>query len=205
MCPKRLIEPTVAWQNSEPVSCKMHAFLQNAISFALLYSGFVWINYNIQALYIKKSSVYLFDARVVFFARYRNRKTRLMSKNCCIMDWLCRFWFFAYTICSDLFVQPLSVHWLANSAKDRLIIFCLLFPEKRAWHLMQIVSSGQETICMKCQNIFSGKNEKNILQCRLLIFFPACYALNIEYCLTLVCHEKSNRRVQFNLKAVLAI
>ena len=27
---------TVVWQNSEPVSCKMHAFLLNAISFALL-------------------------------------------------------------------------------------------------------------------------------------------------------------------------
>ena len=38
-----LIELTVAWQNSKPVhiSCKIHAFLQNAISFALLYSGFV--------------------------------------------------------------------------------------------------------------------------------------------------------------------
>ena len=41
LCTIRLIEITVAWQNSKPVSCKMHAFLQNAISFALLYSGFV--------------------------------------------------------------------------------------------------------------------------------------------------------------------
>ena len=35
-----LIELTVAWQNSKPVSRKMHAFLQNAIIVALLYSGF---------------------------------------------------------------------------------------------------------------------------------------------------------------------
>ena len=49
-----LIELTVAWQNSKPVSCKMHAFLQNAINFALLYSGFVWT--NIQALYIQKKN-----------------------------------------------------------------------------------------------------------------------------------------------------
>ena len=28
------------WQNSKPVSCKMHAFLQNAISFELLYSDY---------------------------------------------------------------------------------------------------------------------------------------------------------------------
>ena len=41
ICTIRLIELTVAWQNSKPVSCKMHVFLQNAISFALLYSGFV--------------------------------------------------------------------------------------------------------------------------------------------------------------------
>ena len=37
----RLLKLKVAWQNSKPVACKMHAFLQNAISFALLYSGFV--------------------------------------------------------------------------------------------------------------------------------------------------------------------
>ena len=33
MCTKRLIELRVAWQNSKSVSCKMHAFLHNAISF----------------------------------------------------------------------------------------------------------------------------------------------------------------------------
>ena len=32
----------------------MHAFLQTAISFALLYSGFVWT--NIQALYLQKKT-----------------------------------------------------------------------------------------------------------------------------------------------------
>ena len=54
MCTTRLIEPTVAWQISKPVLCKMHAFLQNAISFAFLYNSFVWT--NIQALNIIKSS-----------------------------------------------------------------------------------------------------------------------------------------------------
>ena len=47
----------VAWQNSKPVSCKMHAFLQNAISFAVLYSGFVLT--NIQALYTT-TQLYIF-------------------------------------------------------------------------------------------------------------------------------------------------
>ena len=45
LCTIRLIEPTAAWQNSNPVLCKMHAFFQNAISFKL----------------------YLSDCRVTFF------------------------------------------------------------------------------------------------------------------------------------------
>ena len=45
----------------------MHAFLQNAISFALLYSGCV-NQYLISKLYIyKNSTVYLSDYRVKFF------------------------------------------------------------------------------------------------------------------------------------------
>ena len=41
MSTTRIVELTVACQNSEPIACKMLAFLQNAISFASLYSGFV--------------------------------------------------------------------------------------------------------------------------------------------------------------------
>ena len=47
----------------------------------------------------------------------------------------------------------------ANSADDKLII-SLFRQENRIWHSMQIVSNGMETICMKCQNLFSGKNKK---------------------------------------------
>ena len=62
MCTIRLIKLTVAWQNSKQVSFKMHAFLQNAISFALLYSG---LYEPISKPYIyKNSAVY---ARVTFF------------------------------------------------------------------------------------------------------------------------------------------
>ena len=43
----------------------MLVFLQNAISFALLYSDFVWT--NIQALYIQNSAIYLSDAWIIFF------------------------------------------------------------------------------------------------------------------------------------------
>ena len=70
MCTIRLIEPTVAWQNSKPVSCKIHAFLQNAISFALLYSGFVWT--NISKLYIQNlSHIFFFpiEGLIRFIAR----------------------------------------------------------------------------------------------------------------------------------------
>ena len=77
MCTIRLIELTVAWQNSKPVSSKMHAFLQNAISVALLYSGFVWT--NIKASYIQKFSR-IGKARVTFFfARYKHWETRLRA------------------------------------------------------------------------------------------------------------------------------
>ena len=51
-----------------------------------------------------------------------------------------------------------TVLW-ADSADDKLICFLILFPENSLWHFMQIVSL--ETISMKCQSLFSGKNQKN--------------------------------------------
>ena len=63
MCTIRLIE--LVWQNSKAVSCKMHALLQNAIGFELLYSG---LYEPISKLCIyKNSAVHLSDARVTFF------------------------------------------------------------------------------------------------------------------------------------------
>ena len=41
------------------------------------------------------------------------------------------------------------------------MMFFLFSPENRIWYFMQIVLT--ETICMKCQNLFSGKNKKNII------------------------------------------
>ena len=46
---------------------------------------------------------------------------------------------------------------LANSADDKLVIFYLFFSENRLWHFMLIVSL--ETVCTKCQILFSWKNE----------------------------------------------
>ena len=59
----------------------------------------------------------------------------------------------------------------ANSADNNLLIFFLIFPENRFWHVMQIASlkdltfhancqAPKETISMKCQNLFSGNIKK---------------------------------------------
>ena len=72
MCTIRLTESTVSWQNSKPVSCKMHAFFQNAISFALFYSGFVWsfiytkIDWPILLLLIRRVSNCYFSLQPLF-------------------------------------------------------------------------------------------------------------------------------------------
>ena len=56
ICTKRLIEVIVDWLNSKPVSCKMNAVLQNAISFALLYNGIVWTEPIYRLYYIQNFS-----------------------------------------------------------------------------------------------------------------------------------------------------
>ena len=56
----------------------MHAFRQNAISFGLLYSGFVFC--NIQVLY-KKSAVYLSDCRVMIVWKIWEMKTLTKMRN----------------------------------------------------------------------------------------------------------------------------
>ena len=52
------------------------------------------------------------------------------------------------------FILTLTTLW-ANSADDKLVIFPL------------------RTICMKRQNLFSGKNKKNISICLLLKILPS--------------------------------
>ena len=51
----------------------------------------------------------------------------------------------------------------AYSADDKLIIFFLFFPENMLWHFIQIVFcsklSSVETICTKCQILFSRKTK----------------------------------------------
>ena len=51
------------------------------------------------------------------------------------------------------------------------------------WHFMQIVCIGDtlETICMKCEILFSGKKKKDISKCRLLKILSIVLSINIFY------------------------
>ena len=74
---------------------------------------------------------------------------------------------------SFFFLQSHTYYFLifatlwANSADNKPVIVFLFFLEQ-VWHFMQIVSIG-DTICMKCQILFSGKirKKKNISKCCL--------------------------------------
>ena len=59
----------------------------------------------------------------------------------------------------------LATLW-AYSADDKLIISYKL--------------SLMETVCMKCQILFSGKNKGNISKCHLLKFLPR--VLKVKWC-----------------------
>ena len=72
----------------------------------------------------------------------------------------------------------------AFSAENKLMIFFLFFPENRIWHFMQI----KETICMKCQILFSGKIRKIFQSVVCLKFYPECLALNsVQFYVLYIC------------------
>ena len=63
-----LLEFMVTWQNSKRVSSKVHAFIQNAVNFALLYSGFCMNQYP----------------------SFRNNKTQPYSFSNVVLRFLCK-------------------------------------------------------------------------------------------------------------------
>ena len=65
ICTIHIIELTVAWQNSKPASCKMHALFQNAISFALLRIQRCCMNQYPSFIY-RISAVYHSDGRLTY-------------------------------------------------------------------------------------------------------------------------------------------
>ena len=80
----------------------------------------------------------------------------------------CGLWVFSLFDIGPFDCSTLST-LLANSAEDRLMIFFLFFLENRIWHFI-FKLSPLETFHMKCQNLFSVKNKKNISKCCLLKF-----------------------------------
>ena len=71
--------------------------------------------------------------------------------------------------------SPLTFTTLwANSAVDKLTIhvFFFYFSQKTGSNI-SCKLSHIETICMKCQSLFSVKNKENISKCHLLNFYQA--------------------------------
>ena len=60
-------------------------------------------------------------------------------------------------------LASLAFNTMGKIFRRHFEIFFLFFsPENRIWYFMQTVNP-METICMKCQIQFSGKNEKNVI------------------------------------------
>ena len=68
----------------------------------------------------------------------------------------------------------LTLTTLWTNSADNTLIFFLFFPEK---NMTQI-----ETICTKCQIVFSGKYKKNNLKCCLLKFLASLLRVKKNYC-----------------------
>ena len=66
----------------------------------------------------------------------------------------------------------LSTLW-PKSADNKSMIFLSNFSKKTGSDI-SCKSSPSETICMKCQLLFSGKNKKTISKYCLLKFYPTC-------------------------------
>ena len=64
-----------------------------------------------------------------------------------------------------------TIFW-ANSADDKLVIFFSYFSQKTAF-VISCKLFPMETICMKCQILFPGKNKKNTSKYRLPKILPS--------------------------------
>ena len=78
---------------------------------------------------------------------------------------------YSHYLRNSLILSTLS----ANSADDKLMIFFSFSLENRIRYFMQ-----KETICMKRQILFSGKNKKNISIYCLLKILPSMLNVNDE-------------------------
>ena len=68
-------------------------------------------------------------------------------------------------------------HSTGKFRRQQIEFFFLFFPQKTRFDTSCKLSS-METICMNCQNLFSGKNKKNFSICHLLKIFPRVLSTN---------------------------
>ena len=66
-------------------------------------------------------------------------------------------------------INMLSLYHPLDRLISQQINICLIFLQKIDF---------EETVCMKCQRLLSGKNEKKIAKCHLLKFLPRVLSTN---------------------------
>ena len=70
--------------------------------------------------------------------------------------------------------MAICINLMADSADDKLK-FSYFF--LKTGFDIPCKLSPLETLCMKCQNLFSGKNKKNISNVVCCNFYPACLSI----------------------------
>ena len=82
-------------------------------------------------------------------------------------------------------------HSLGKFNRRQINDIFLIFPRKIDFDI-SCKSSPKETICKKCQSLFSWKIRKNVSKCHLLKFFPVCLALKSNHTcqLTAICYQR---------------
>ena len=84
----------------------------------------------------------------------------------------------------------------ANSADDKLMIFFSLFLQKTGFDTACKLSP-LETICMKCQILFPGKNGKNISIGHLLKILPRVLSIKIMVNIHTIPHTVRQNLTEF--------
>ena len=82
--------------------------------------------------------------------------------------------FLPYYLCSSSLT--FNTLW-GNSADENLMTFFLIFTVK--YFDVSCNLNAKETICMKCQRLFSGQNKNIFSECRLLNVLPSVKFIKI--------------------------
>ena len=73
--------------------------------------------------------------------------------------------------------------WLGRKTSTQTniysVLLLLVFLSGRWFNMTELLlTAPKETICMKCQSLFSGKNRKNISKCHQLKILPSMQSVN---------------------------